>query len=59
MTYKITGRVIQLVQDLYDAGYEGEATLTNSYCTGTADYLEQGYDVSWNRACLWYEVSGC
>lgn len=19
---------------------------------------EQGYDVSWNRACLWYQVSG-
>ena len=42
MKYKITERVTQLVQDLFDAGYEGEATLTNSYCTGTASFFEQG-----------------
>ena len=39
MTYKITQKVLDLVDALFNEGYEGECTITNGYCTGTADVL--------------------
>lgn len=39
MTYKITQKVLDLVESLFNEGYEGECTITNGYCTGTLDVL--------------------
>ena len=39
MTYKITQKVLDLVDALFSEGYEGECTITNVYCTGMAEVL--------------------
>lgn len=51
MTYKITERVTTLIEDLINAGYEGEATITNSYCTGTASFFDQAISVQLTGFC--------
>lgn len=51
MTFKITERVIKLVEDLIKAGYDGEAVLTNSYCTGTFSFLGEVLSVQLNGFC--------
>lgn len=51
MKYKITERVVHLVQDLYAAGYEGEAALTNNYCTGTAEFFGEMFSIQLTGFC--------
>lgn len=51
MTYKITERVADLVQSLIKAGYEGEVTMTNDYCTGTRAFLEESFSLQLTRFC--------
>lgn len=43
--YKVTERVVGLVQDLIQQGYGGEASLTNSGCTGTMEHLEGSFAI--------------
>ena len=43
--YKVTEKVTNLIEKLFDAGYEGEATFTNRYCTGTAEYLDGAFSI--------------
>jgi hypothetical protein len=51
MEYKITEKVLSLVTDLIKAGYEGEATITNCYCTGTAAFLGDAFSVQLTGFC--------
>lgn len=51
MSYKITEKVTDLVQDLIDAGYEGDVTMTNSYCIGTASFFQQAVTVQLTGFC--------
>lgn len=51
MSYKITEKVTTLVENLIKEGYDGEATLTNSYCTGTAGFLGDSLSVQLNGFC--------
>jgi hypothetical protein len=46
MTYKITQQVIDLVQALFEAGYSGEATITNLHASGAAEVLGKQFAVS-------------
>ena len=45
MVYKITQKVIDLVEELFAEGYEGTAEITNSYCTGTKGVLGESVSV--------------
>lgn len=49
--YKITERVIGLVEQLFAEGYEGEATLSFSYCSGTANIIGSAMSVQLTGFC--------
>lgn len=51
MTYKISEKVINLVQALIDEGYTGEALITNSYCSGTGNVLGKSLSVQLSGFC--------
>lgn len=51
MEYKVTQKVTDLVAELIKAGYEGEATLTNSYCTGTSAFLGDTFSIQLTGFC--------
>lgn len=51
MNYKITEKVTTLVENLIKEGYDGDVTLTNSYCTGTAQFLGESMSVQLNGFC--------
>lgn len=51
MEYKITQKVTDLVAELIKSGYEGEATLTNSYCTGTSAFLGDAFSIQLTGFC--------
>lgn len=52
MTYKLTTKVLDLVEQLYAEGYGGNATLCRYGCTGTQE------EMSDNGCTLWIELSG-
>ena len=45
MAYKITQKVLDLVEELFAEGYEGTTEITNSYCTGTKGVLGESVSV--------------
>ena len=49
--YKITERVIALVEQLISEGYEGEASLSSAYCTGTGEILGAALSVQLTGFC--------
>lgn len=51
MAYKVTQKVTQLVEDLFEAGYDGEATLTTAYCTGTKAFFQDCMSVQLTGFC--------
>lgn len=56
MTFKVTTRVMELVEQLIQEGYEGDATITNSYCTGTNEVLGHCISVQlsgFSKECLY------
>lgn len=51
MEYKITQSVLNLVEDLFKEGYEGEARITNSYPTGARNVLGESFSVELTGFC--------
>lgn len=51
MTYKITQKVTDLVGSLFEEGYAGEASITNSYCAGTKSVLGESFSVLLSGFC--------
>lgn len=51
MSFIVSTRIINLVEKLLEAGYGGEATLDNSYCTGTAGVLGKAISVKLTGFC--------
>lgn len=51
MTYKITQKVTELVESLFEEGYVGEVSVTNSYCTGTKSVLGESFSVMLSGFC--------
>lgn len=51
MTYKVTQKVLDLVEELFEVGYEGEATFTNSGCSGTMDFLDGAFAIQLSGFC--------
>ena len=45
MVYKITQKVIDLIEELFAEGYEGTAEITNYSCTGTKGVLGESVSV--------------
>ncbi|MPS98565.1 MAG: hypothetical protein E2581_08700 [Pseudomonas sp.] len=43
--FKITEKVMSLLTSLMDAGLQGEARLTNTYCTGAREILGASYSM--------------
>ncbi|MGQ8875917.1 hypothetical protein ACUTR7_00285 [Delftia sp. NA_296.1] len=43
--FKITEKVMSLITSLMDAGFSGEARLTNTYCTGAREILGTSYSM--------------
>lgn len=54
MTYKVTEKVLGLVEELFNEGYDGEATFTNCYCTGTGAVLGESYSIKLTGFCKEY-----
>lgn len=52
MTYKLTTKVLDLVERLIKEGYGGEATLSRCGCTGTQEVMSE------NDCGLWVELTG-
>lgn len=52
MQYKLTTKVLDLVQQLIEEGYEGEAALCRYGCSGTQAFMDDG------GARLWIELTG-
>lgn len=52
MTYKLTTKVLDLVEQLFTEGYGGSATLCRYGCTGTQEVMAK------NGCTLWVELSG-
>lgn len=56
MAFKVTTRVMELVEQLIQEGYEGDATITNDYCTGTKEVLGNAISVQlsgFSKECLY------
>lgn len=51
MTYKITRKVLDLVENLIRAGYRGEVKITDSYPTGTWTVLEGAVVIELSGFC--------
>ena len=51
MPYKVTEKVTTLVEALFEAGYNGEATLTTSYCSGAAEVIGGSMSVQLSGFC--------
>ena len=51
MTYKITQRCINLVEALFNEGYDGVATITNRYATGTYSVLGDIFSIELTGFC--------
>lgn len=51
MSYKITPKVIALVEQLFAEGYTGKATLTSSYPTGAGEVLGNALSVELTGFC--------
>lgn len=51
MAYKITQKVLDLVEELFAEGYEGTTEITNSYCTGTKEILGESVSVMLHGFC--------
>ena len=49
--FKVTQRVIDLVQDLFRAGYEGTAELTSCGCSGTEAVLHGAFAMQLSGFC--------
>lgn len=49
--YQITPRVLQLVTDLFNEGYQGTSEITKSYCTGTKEVLGDAGSVQITGFC--------
>ncbi len=49
--YKVTQQCIDLIEELLEEGYQGEITLSNCFCTGTANYLEDTMAIVINGFC--------
>ena len=49
--YKVTQKVLDLVEDLFKQGYQGEATLTTSYASGTRNVLGDTLSVQLSGFC--------
>ena len=52
MTYKLTTKVLDLVEQLFTEGYGGDATLCRHGCTGTQEVMTK------NGCILWIELTG-
>ena len=52
MPYKLTTKVLELVEQLIEEGYGGNATLSRYGCTGTQEVMSE------NGCKLWIELSG-
>lgn len=52
MTYKLTTKVLDLVEQLIEEGYSGEATLSRYGCSGTQAIMDE------NGCKLWIELTG-
>lgn len=52
MTYKLTTKVLELVEQLIEEGYSGDATLSQCGCTGTQEVMSE------NSCKLWIELTG-
>lgn len=51
MTYKVTQKVLDLVEELFKDGYGGEAVFTNSGCNGTLDFLDGAFAMQLSGFC--------
>lgn len=51
MAYKVTEKVTNLVQALFNTGYGGEAVLTTSYCSGAAEVIGGNMSVQLSGFC--------
>lgn len=50
-TYKVTQRVIDLVEQLFQEGYTGEATFSNGYASGTEEVLGVSFSLQLTGFC--------
>lgn len=51
MTYQVTQQILDLVKNLFDQGYEGEAQLTNCYPSGAEAILGESLSVQLSGFC--------
>lgn len=51
MTYKITQKVTELVESLFEEGYTGDAIITKSLYSGTEDILGESFSVMLSGFC--------
>ena len=50
-TYKVTQRVIDLVEQLFQEGYTGAATFSNGYASGTKEVLGVSFSLQLTGFC--------
>lgn len=51
MEYKVTQKVLDLVEKLFEEGYKGSVEITKGYATGTAKHLEGSLSVQLSGFC--------